>query len=205
MSQYERMLGGRLYTLSIKDEKIEEAMANKNKFLDAFNNTAYGDFLTRAKLCEKYFKHVGKNITINKPFHCDYGSNISVGDNFYANFDCILLDVNEIIIGNNVLLGPRVSIYTAAHPIDFEIRNSGLEYGKKIIIGNNVWIGGNTVINPGVTIGDNAVIGSNSTVTRDIPANVIACGNPCRVLRKINDDDKKYWHNKALEFYKETK
>ncbi len=205
MTQYERMLSGKLYTLNVKDEKREQAAARRNEFLDAFNNTSYSDFATRAELCEKYFKHTGKNIVINKPFHCDYACHISVGDNFYANFDCIFLDVNEIIIGDNVLLGPRVSIYTAAHPIDPEIRCSGLEYGKKIVIGNNVWIGGNSVINPGVTIGDNVIIGSNSTVTKDIPDNVIACGNPCRVLRKINDDDKKYWQTKALEFYKETK
>ena len=205
MTQYERMLSGKLYTLNVKDEKREKAAARRNEFLDAFNNTSYSDFVTRAELCEKYFKHTGKNIVINKPFHCDYACHISIGDNFYANFDCIFLDVNEIIIGDNVLLGPRVSIYTAAHPIDPEIRCSGLEYGKKIVIGNNVWIGGNSVINPGVTIGDNVIIGSNSTVTKDIPANVIACGNPCRVLRKINDDDKKYWQTKALEFYKETK
>ena len=203
MTQYERMLSGRLYTLNIKDEKREVAAARRNEFLDAFNNTSYSDFATRAELCRMYFKSVGKNIIINKPFHCDYACHISVGDNFFANFDCIFLDVNEIIIGNNVLLGPRVSIYTAAHPIEPEIRKSGLEYGKKIVIGNNVWIGGNSVINPGVTIGDNVVIGSNSTVTKDIPANVIACGNPCKILRKINDDDKKYWQNEALDFYKE--
>lgn len=203
MTQYERMLSGKLYTWKIKDENREEASNKRNEFLDDFNNTSYGDFATRAELCKKYFKHVGKNIIINKPFHCDYACHISVGDNFFANFDCIFLDVNEIIIGDNVLLGPRVSIYTAAHPIEPEIRKSGLEYGKKIVIGNNVWIGGNSVINPGVTIGDNVVIGSNSTVTKDIPANVIACGNPCKVLREINDNDKKYWQNEALDFYKE--
>ena len=129
----------------------------------------------------------------------------TVGDNFYANMDCIFLDVNEIIIGNRVLLGPRVSIFTAGHPIDKDVRNTGLEYGHKVIIGDDVWIGGNTVINPGVTIGSNVVIGSGSVVTKDIPSDCIAYGNPCRVARKITKNDKDYWTKEMMLYYEDKK
>lgn len=116
----------------------------------------------------------GRNPGIHPSFHCDYGFPIRAGDNFYANYDCIILDVCPVTIGDNVMFGPRVCIYTAGHPLDAEIRATGIEFGKPVTIGNNVWIGGNTVINPGVTIGSNVVIGSGSVVTKDIPANVIA-------------------------------
>ena len=115
------------------------------------------------------------------------------GDNFYANYDCIILDVCPVTIGDNVMFGPRVCIYTAGHPLDAEIRATGIEFGKPVTIGNNVWIGGNSVINPGVTIGSNVVIGSGSVVTKDIPANVIAAGNPCRILRPLTEEDRQYW------------
>lgn len=199
--QYERMLSGKLYTCNIKDEKREEAFSLRNEFLDKFNSTSFSDFDERGRLVKKYFRSVGNNVTINKPFYCDYGSNIILGDNFYANFDCIFLDVNTITIGNNVFLAPRVCIYTAAHPIDKDVRNEYLEYGYPVKIGNDVWIGGNTVINPGVTIGNNVVIGSNSTVVKDIPSGVIACGNPCRVIRKITEEDKIKWNLERKEFY----
>lgn len=202
MSQYERMISGKLYTCTIKDKKREECFNKRNEFLDLFNNTDFADFSLREELIRKYFKHVGINATINKPFYCDYGCHISVGDNFYANFDCIMLDVNHITIGNNVMLAPRVSIYTAGHPIDKDVRNELLEYGYEVKIGNDVWIGGNTVINPGVCIGDNVVIGSNSVVTKDIPSGVIVAGNPCKVIRKINEQDKEYWNKEREEFYK---
>jgi len=123
-----------------------------------------------------------------------------VGENFYANFDCIILDVNKVKIGNNVFFGPRVCVYTAGHPIDATVRNASLEFGKPITIGNDVWIGGNTVINPGIAIGNNVVIGSGSVVTKNIPDNVVAVGNPCKVLRSITEDDKKYWEEKRREY-----
>jgi maltose O-acetyltransferase len=116
-----------------------------------------------------------------------------LGENFYANFDCIILDVNKVEIGNNVMLGPKVCIYTAGHPIDAKVRSKLLEFGKPIKIGNDVWVGGNAVINPGITIGDNVIIGSGSIVTKNIPNNVIAVGNPCKVLREITEKDKEYW------------
>ena len=201
MSQYERMMSGKLYSCEVKDEKLEKMYKERTKFLNKFNATGFEDFKKRAKLVSKYFKSVGRNVVINKPFFCDYGSNISVGDNFYANFDCIILDVNSVEIGNNVMFAPRVCIYTAGHPIDKDVRAEFLEYGYKVKIGNDVWIGGNTVINPGVTIGDNIVIGSNSVVTKDIPSNCVAAGNPCKVLRAITDEDRKFWRQQADDFY----
>ena len=136
---------------------------------------------------------------MESPFYCDYGSNIEVGENFYANFNCTILDVAKVVIGKNVMFAPNVSIYTAGHPIHPDSRNSGYEYGIGVTIGNNVWVGGNATINPGVHIGDNVVIGAGSVVTKDIEANSIAVGNPCKVLRKITEEDKKYYY-KNLEF-----
>ena len=135
----------------------------------------------------------GESIHIEQPFHCDYGYNIEVGNNFYSNYNLTILDVGKEVIGENVMIAPNVSIYTAGHPIHPDSRNSGYEYGIGVAIGHNVWIGGGVVINPGVTIGDNAVIGSGSVVTGDIPANVVAAGNPCRVLRQITEEDRKYY------------
>ena len=198
MREKELMLNGNLYIAS--DQELVELQMRKHAFLDAFNNTLFADYATRRKLIKGIFKHVGKNAVINKPFFCDYGSNISIGDNFYANFDCVFLDVAEITIGNNVFLAPRVSLFTAGHPIDKDIRNEQLEYGWPIVIGNDVWIGGNVVVNPGVTIGSNVVIGSGSVVTKDIPDGVVAAGNPCKVIRKITSEDKKYWENEKAKY-----
>ena len=202
MSQIKRMLEGKLYSCLVKDEMREKMFDNRGKFLDEFNSTAFNDFKTREKLIRQNFAKVGNNCCINRPFYCDYGCNITVGESFYANFDCIFLYVNEIIIGDNAFLAPRVCIYTAGHPIDKDIRNEYLEYGYRVTIGNDVWIGGNTVINPGVNIGDNVVIGSGSVVTHDIPSNVVAAGNPCRVLRPITIADKEFW-TKQKDIYEQ--
>lgn len=134
-----------------------------------------------------------ENIYFEPPFHCEYGNHIEVGENFYANVNCIMLDVGKITIGDNVLFGPNVSIYTAGHPIHPESRNSGYEYGIPVTIGSNVWIGGSCVILPGVSIGNNVVIGAGSVVTKDIPDNVCATGNPCRVIREITDADRPFY------------
>ena len=132
----------------------------------------------------------GENAFIEPPFRCDYGSNIQLGENFCANFNCVILDVAAVTIGKNVLLGPNVQLYTAGHPLDVKSRvEEGVEFGKPITIGDNAWLGGSVVVCPGVTIGENAVIGAGSVVTKDIPANVLAAGNPCRVIRvNINDE-----------------
>lgn len=193
MTNKEKMLSGLLYIAN--DPELNELHDKAASFMDEFNSTKYSEFEKRSELAKAIFKKSGKNLMMNKPFHCDYGCNIEIGDNFYSNFNLTLLDVNTIKIGNNVFCAPNVSIYTAGHPIDKDIRNENLEYGDEVNIGNDVWIGGNTVINPGVTIGDNVVIGSGSVVTKDIPSNVVAAGNPCRVIRSITEADKAYWQN----------
>lgn len=202
MSEYERMLAGKLYIAN--DLELNELHAKCFEYMAEFNKLPF-DYQQKQNVLKKWFKSTGNNSMIIPPLYCDYGCNVSVGDNFYANMDCIFLDVNEIIIGNRVLLGPRVSIFTAGHPIDKDVRNTGLEYGHKVIIGDDVWIGGNTVINPGVTIGSNVVIGSGSVVTKDIPSDCIAYGNPCRVARKITKNDKDYWTKEMMLYYEDKK
>lgn len=201
MTEKEKMLSGNLY---IANDQELKADAKKSRMVTRlFNNTTEEQKEYRAELLKELFKKTGDNIYIEPSFKCDYGCNISVGNNFYANFDCIILDVCNVDIGENVFFAPRVCIYTAGHPIDAEVRNTGLEFGKPVKIGNDVWVGGSTVINPGVNIGSNVVIGSGSVVTKDIPDNVIAVGNPCRVLREITEEDKIYWEKKKEEYYSE--
>jgi maltose O-acetyltransferase len=130
--------------------------------------------------------HAGENTWIEPPFHCDYGRNIHLGKGVFFNFNCVVLDVCAVRIGNKTLIGPAVQIYTATHPMEWEKRAEGLESGKEVTIGEYCWIGGGAIINPGVTIGDRTVIGAGSIVTRDVPADVFAAGNPCRVIRKLN-------------------
>lgn len=127
----------------------------------------------------------GDNLWIQPPFYCDYGTNIITGEGVFFNFNCVVLDVMEVNIGSKTMFGPNVQIYTAIHPLDYKIRNTGLEYAKPITIGENVWVGGSVVICPGITIGDNSIIGAGSVVTKSIPANVIAAGNPCKVIRNL--------------------
>lgn len=191
MTEKEKMLAEKLYMA--QDEELRREFRKCKELTALYNQTTLEDKDYRRELLVKLLEHVGENVYVEPPFRCDYGCNISVGDNFYSNYDCIIIDVAKVKIGNNVMFGPRVGLYTAGHPIDAEIRNSGLEFGHPITIGDNVWIGGNAVINPGVTIGGNTIIGSGSVVTKDIPDHVIAVGNPCRVLRKITEEDKNYW------------
>lgn len=135
----------------------------------------------------------GGYFNIEKPFRCDYGYNIEIGDNFFANYNFVVLDVGKVRIGNNVQIAPNVGLYTAGHPLHPDSRNSGYEYGIDITIGDNVWIGGSVCVMPGVTIGNNAVIGAGSVVTKDIPENAIAVGNPARVLRYITEEDRDFY------------
>jgi len=137
---------------------------------------------------------------INPPFYCDYGSHIHVGKNFFANYNCTIIDVAPVTIGDNCQLAPGVAIYTAGHPVHPATRNTGYEYGKPVTIGDNVWVGGNTVILPGVTIGSNTVIGAGSVVTHDIPGWVVAAGNPCKVIRPITEDDRRtYFRHQRID------
>jgi len=200
MTEKERMLSGRLYKAN--DAELGKDFARARRLTRRINATTEEQLEERQNLFRELFGGAGEGLWIEAPFHCDYGSHIYVGDNFYANYDCIMIDVCDIHIGNNVFLGPRVCIYTAGHPIDEQVRDMQLEYGKPVRIGNSVWIGGNTVINPGVTIGDNVVIGSGSVVTKDIPSGVVAVGVPCRVLREITGTDRDYWQTQAEEYRK---
>ncbi|MDD3594066.1 MAG: sugar O-acetyltransferase [Candidatus Gastranaerophilales bacterium] len=138
------------------------------------------------ELLEKLFNKKLKNVHVEPPFYCDYGLNITLGENVYMNFNCIILDCAEVKIGDNTLLAPNVQIYTAAHPLDVQTRNSGKEFAKPVTIGKNCWIGGGAVILPGVTIGDNCTIGAGSVVTKDIPPSTLAVGNPCKVIKYLN-------------------
>lgn len=202
MKEKERMLAGKLYIAA--DEELRNDFFRSKRLTREFNATTENEPELRQKLLKELLGQYGENCYIEPPFRCDYGCHIKVGDNFYANYDLIILDVNEVKIGNNVFLGPRVCIYTAAHPVDAGVRAMQLEYGKPVSIGDDVWIGGNTVINPGVSIGRNVVIGSGSVVTKDIPDGVIAAGNPCRVLREITDEDRQYWEKLRDEYYKQV-
>ncbi|MBO4894627.1 MAG: sugar O-acetyltransferase [Clostridia bacterium] len=145
----------------------------------------------------------GKDTFIDTPFRCDYGKHITVGERFYANSYCTIIDVAPVTIGDNVLLGPNVQIITAGHPIHPDSRNSKYEYGIPITIGDNVWIGAGAIILPGVNIGSNTVIGAGAVVTKDIPDGVVAAGNPCRIIKEITEEDKKYYY-KNLEFDSEA-
>lgn len=198
MREKELMIIGHLYDTN--DIEIERDFKRAKSILRIINNTTEEECEYRVRLFHDLFKYVAGDLWIEIPFQCDFGYNISVGKNFYANYDCIIIDAGNVVIGDNVFLGPRVCIYTAGHPIDAEIRNKHLEYGKKVCIGNSVWIGGNSVVNPGVTIGDNVVIGSGSIVTKDIPSGVVAAGNPCKIIRMITEEDRKYWEME-LEVY----
>jgi len=187
MTEKEKMLSGSLYTVN---DELRRELLNARRITRMYNATTEEEADIRKKLLAELFGSTGENIYIEPPFRCDYGSNIFIGENFYANYDCIILDVGVVRIGRDVKFGPRVCVYTAGHPIDASKRRALLEYGKPVTIGDDVWVGGSAVINPGVTIGSNVVIGSGSVVTKDIPDNVVAIGNPCRVLRSITDEDK---------------
>lgn len=191
MNQKERMLNGLPYKAWL-DGLLEEREACRAK-LYTLNSITPQERSRIPELLQGLFGRVGENPFLEPPFHCDYGCNIEVGNNFYANFNLTILDVNKVTIGDNAFLASNVAIYTAGHPIHPDSRNSGYEYGIPVTIGNNVWIGGNVVILPGVTIGDNAVIGAGSVVTKDIPANVVAAGNPCRVIREITEEDRHFY------------
>lgn len=179
----------------ISDESIFEEQAVCRKILQKLNFMDRSDF-EGIKEVVKELLGKSENAFINPPFYCDYGKHIEVGKNFFANYNCTILDVAKVIIGDNCQMASNVAIYTAGHPIHPMSRNSGYEYGKEVTIGDNVWLGGNTVIVPGVHIGNNVVIGAGSVVTRDIPDWSIAAGNPCKVIRKITDEDKRYLYKK---------
>lgn len=191
MNQKERMLAGLPYQ-AWKDGLEEERLECRRK-VHKFNNLDPAQTEEADRLIREIFGKTGEQIHVEPPIRFDYGKNTEVGDNFFANFNTVILDVAKVTIGKNVMFAPNVSIYTAGHPVHPDSRNSGYEYGIPITIGDNVWMGGNSVVLPGVHIGNNVVIGAGSVVTKDIPDNVIAAGNPCRVIRAITEADRKFY------------
>lgn len=183
-TEKQKMLAGELY--NALDAQLVKERGRSRDLLRALNDTFAGDESLRAILISDLFDAVGKDVWIEPPFYCDYGSNITLGDNVYFNFNCIILDPAPVVIGSNVLFGPNVQIYTAVHPVAHLERQTGLEFALAIEIGSDVWMGGGAVVNPGVKIGARSVIGAGSVVTKDIPGDVFAAGNPCRVIRALD-------------------
>ena len=186
MNNIERRDNGILY---ISDESVFEQQKRARRLTQKLNTMDRSDFEGISAVVKEL---LGKSegAFINPPFYCDYGFNIEVGKNLFCNYNCTIIDVGKVVIGDNCQIAPGVSIYTAGHPVHPAARNTAYEYGIDVTIGNNVWIGGNSVILPGVHIGDNVVIGAGSVVTKDIPSWYIAAGNPCKLIRKITETDR---------------
>ncbi|WP_129113288.1 maltose acetyltransferase domain-containing protein [Halegenticoccus tardaugens] len=179
-SEKEKMLAGDMYDPT--DPTLVEERERARRLTRRFNRTVETDHDARRSLLAELFGSTEEGIFVEPPFRCDYGSNVHVGDGFYANFDCVVLDVCRVDVGDNCLVGPGAHVYTATHPTDAAERNEGLEYGKPVAIGDDVWIGGRAVINPGVTVGDDVTIASGAVVTDDVPEGVVVGGNPARVI-----------------------
>lgn len=191
MTPRELQQKGCLYPL---DEELLQAHLNAMRITRLLNAVPETGRQEKMRLVQELFAHAGEGAYVETPFYCDYGCNIRVGKNFFSNYDCVFLDCGPITIGDNVMLGPKVALYAVNHPIDPTVRATFYDFPEPITIGSNVWIGGSAVVCPGVTIGDNTVIGAGSVVTKDIPANVVAAGNPCRVIRPITQADTDYWN-----------
>lgn len=189
MTEKEKMLAGMMYDANYDKALIEERKAAKD-LCYRFNLLMPSDDDGQQELLRELLGSMGENCEIKTPFWCDYGYNIEVGRNFFANHNTVILDAAKVTFGDNVFVAPNCGFYTAGHPIDAKQRNAGLEYAKPITIGNDVWIGAGVHVMPGVTIGSNVVIGGGSVVVKDIPSDSVAVGNPCRVIRKITDEDK---------------
>lgn len=189
----ERMYGQKLYYCN--DEELMNEQMKCLELLYDFNQTRPSEQGKRDEMLKKMFAEIGENCYIEPPFHANWGGkNVHFGNDVYANFNLTMVDDCDIFVGNNVLFGPNVTVSAGTHPIHPELRSKQAQYNVSIHIGNNVWIGAGAVILPGIHIGDNSVIGAGSVVTKDIPANVVAVGNPCRVLREINENDMKYYY-----------
>ncbi|HWB26809.1 MAG TPA: sugar O-acetyltransferase [Chitinophagaceae bacterium] len=183
----EKMMSGELYDAYVPELVAERDRAKEQMHIH--NHLLPSQLAERGKIIKAVLGTVGKKFLIEQPFFVEYGYNIHLGENFFSNFNCVILDEAPVRFGDDVLLAPNVSIYTVNHAFNHARRKAALEYARPVTIGNNVWIGGNTVILPGVTIGDNTVIGAGSVVTKNIPSGVLAAGNPCKVIRVIGDDE----------------
>ncbi|WP_035275676.1 sugar O-acetyltransferase [Desulfogranum japonicum] len=182
-SEKDKMKSGQLYNAF--DADLVKDRVRASKLCTQLNELGKATQESREKILKKLFKTCGMNVWVESPFICDYGYQISVGSNVFINFNCTILDGEDVTIGNDVLIGPNVQIYSATHPVDWKVRKSGLENTLPVTIGDNVWVGGGVVICPGVTIGNKSTIGAGSVVTKDIPSNVVAAGNPARVIRVL--------------------
>ncbi len=184
MTEKEKMLLGEIYNANYDEELIKERQIVKDLCYE-YNKIKPSSINERKEKIKSILGKTKDNFLIEQPFVCDYGYNIEIGENFYANHNLVILDANKVKFGDNVFIAPNCGFYTAGHPINADMRNEGLEYAKPIEIGNDVWIGGNVVVLPGVKIGNNVVIGAGSIVNKDIPSNSVAVGNPCRVIKEI--------------------
>lgn len=188
MTEKEKCHNGMLYDANYDEELLRERDLCKDICYE-YNFLRPSMKKEREKIIRKLFGRTGKSFLIEQPFFCDYGYNIEIGENFYMNVNCVILDGAKVVFGDNVFIAPNCGFYSAGHPLDVEQRNKGLEYAYPIRIGNNVWIGAGVSVLPGVSIGDNSVIGAGSVVNKDIPSGVLAVGNPCKVIRELNPDE----------------
>lgn len=181
---------GELYK-PVSDEQLMKELIRAKDLCFKYNSISPLDVENRNKIINDLIGVVGENVNIMPYFWCDYGYNIEIGDNFFSNHNCVMLDCAKIKFGSNVFIGPDCGFYTAGHPVSVSQRNAGIEYAKPITVGNNVWIGAGVRVMPGVSIGSNVIIGAGSVVTKDIPDGVVAFGNPCRVHRKLTEEEMK--------------
>lgn len=182
-TEKEKMLAGERY--NAQDPQLAAESVRTKQLLLQLNTTPAGQPAERARLLRELLPHAGPGLGLNSPFFCDYGPNITLGEHVFFNFNCTILDVTYVTIGSRSMFGPQVQLYTATHPLDAQERASGLEFAKPIVIGDDVWVGGGAIICPGVTVGSRTVIGAGSVVTKDLPDDVFAAGNPCRVIRHL--------------------
>lgn len=190
MTEKEKMRAQMLYDANYDQALLEERDKAKD-LCHQYNQLRPSDRSGQWEVLKKLLGKTGEHFIITAPFWCDYGYNIELGENFYANHNLVILDGAKVTFGDNVFIGPDCGFHTAGHPVDFERRNQGLEYAYPITVGDNVWIGAGVQVMPGVTIGSNVVIGGGSVVVKDIPSNCVAVGNPCKVIRAITEEDKK--------------
>ncbi len=182
-TEKQKMLDGELY--DALDRQLTDERTRTRLLIKQLNETAEDQPEVRSEILKQLIPNAAQGLWLQPPFYCDYGYNMIIGEKVFFNFNCVVLDVTFVKIGSRTLFGPNVQIYTATHPIDYRERASGLEYAKPITIGEDVWVGGSAIICPGVTIGDRVVIGAGSVITKDIPADVFAAGNPCKVIRPL--------------------
>ncbi len=185
-TEKEKMLAGELYDpldAQLVEERLQTRLLTKQ-----LNDTSEDQVEELARILRQLIPNAGAGLWLQPPFYCDYGTNMHIGEKVFFNFNCVVLDVAPVTIGSRTMFGPNVQLYTATHPLDHKERSSGVEYAKPISIGEDVWVGGSVVVCPGVSIGDRSVIGAGSVVTKDIPADVFAAGNPCKVIRSLTEE-----------------